>query len=506
MSMLALDWNATRARGVLGSAGDYPLPVPLAPPALDLPMLISLERNTPDLGPAAMKICRQAPHLVCQRFLPYVGHEHGPRWQGKRQPFDANQAAQLVWQRLQPLGKSSKGLLLALPGYLSRVQADHLRGMGEKLKLPVLGSVPTPLVAALAAFHEHFWSRSVLVVDLDEHALTIALVKAVDDQAHVIETRSFPALGMHVWKDRLLNAVADLCVWQTRRDPRDAPAAEQSLYEQLDTLFDAATQQQAMQVGIQGQSWLHHVLIAPEQTLGVCHPLSQSAMFEAHQLVTATMLDDAPGGIVLTHAASRLPGLLDALRSLASSWPKPGETHVDGKRHTAIEDFGEDLFFDVASEAAGVMTLAPDAPARALHALASHFLRGELARGHHGYVAPLPLPQPVESGPARLHFQGQDHFLREQQPFALGSQYGSQLAFDPRQHPAVTGRHCEIVFEHGRFMLFNRCRAGTFVNDHPVDGSTTLRAGDWIRLGTHGPTVRFLGQALPRSAQLPAFA
>ena len=73
--------------------------------------------------------------------------------------------------------------------------------------------------------------------------------------------------------------------------------------------------------------------------------------------------------------------------------------------------------------------------------------------------------------------------------------------FDAARYPGVASRHCEIVFERKAFVLTNRSREGTLVNDGVVHHSIVLQAGDWIRLGPQGPQVRLLGQdpALARS-------
>jgi hypothetical protein len=490
MTLAAFDWNATRVRGVLGPAEDYPLPVPLEPPALELPMFLTLERQ-PQSGSPARRLLHQAPHQVCRDFLAHLEVPHGPRWQAGKVALDAAAATGHVWQRLQALCKKLDGIVLCLPGYLRREQAEALRGLGSKLRLPVLGSLPAPLAAALAAHAEGFWTRSVIVVDVDDHALTATLVKAADERAHIVEARTSGALGLKTWQLRLINALADLCVWQTRRDPRDTPAAEQSLFEQLDGLFEAAQRQRAVQLGIQqGPQWYHNLVIQPEHTVSYVAALVEQALAEVEQLVLGLPVAESPCGLVLTHAAGQLPGLTEAARGVAHSWGRPLETAVQAG--TVLEDFGEGLVADVAKELAGVLVLPADAPARAGHALAPYFLRGELEAGHQEYLAPLPAPQAVDAGPARLHFQGQAYYLREPS-FTLGSQAGCQLHFDAHVHPAVAARHCEIVFNHRTFILFNRSRDGTLVNDHPVAGSVTLRAGDWIRLGLTGPTVRFLG-------------
>jgi pSer/pThr/pTyr-binding forkhead associated (FHA) protein len=140
-----------------------------------------------------------------------------------------------------------------------------------------------------------------------------------------------------------------------------------------------------------------------------------------------------------------------------------------------------------------------EALARAACLLASLWQDGDLAGGHLE-VAPLLPPQPVDSGPARLHFRGQD-FILPADSFILGHHLGCDLVLDSDRYPAVSSRHCEILYDRRAYLLRDRSHYGTWVNDHPVKQQVSLRPGDWICLGpaTDGPALRFLGQ--PASGQ-----
>ncbi len=495
MTVVGLDWNATRALAVLGPAGDYPLPVPLEPPSAEMPAVL-------DLSGGARRRCRLSPHTVCANFLPHLGApaRSAPTWKLGRRALDATGAAAAVWQHLGGLCRSAQGVVLATPGYLQPAQAELLAGLGNRCKAPVLGSVPVPLAAALAGHTQQLWSRSVVVIDVDDHALTVSLVLAAETHAHLVETRSFAGLGLRAWHDRLINALSDLCVWQTRRDPRDAPAAEQGLYDQLEPLLDACRRQQPAQLAVQTSQWYHHLLVQPGQTLAFCSPLASAAAREVE-----TLANLPPGGapmpaLLLTHQAGRLPGLRSLVTAMAQAWAEDPDG-LPVRPRAAAEDFGEDLLFDAAHEpavAAAVTVLAPEAPARAAHGLAEAVRQAGPGRRHLTSIAPLPLAEPVEAGPARLHFQGRDYLLHGA-TFTVGTQPGCNLVLDAQEHPRVADRHCDVVFDRRTFLLFNRSRQGTQVNDAAVTGSVVLRAGDRIRLGADGPVLRFLGQAPARA-------
>lgn len=491
MSLVGLEINGTRVRGVLGPLGDYPLPLTLEPPAQELPLALSLEKAALEVGSAALRLLRQRPHLVCHGFLTGLDNDI-KTWQAGRHRIDAAQAMSTVWQRLEPMCRRTGGVVAALPGYLSKSAADRVFSLGVQAKVPMLGSLSAPLAAALVGYAEQTWIDSVLIIDVDEYALTLALVKSVDGLAHVLDNRSFPHLGMRYWKDRLVNALSDCCVLQSRRDPRDAPVAEQALYEQLDGLLEASFQGRYVHLGIQAASWYQNLLVQPDQAAAFCGQLTRRLLTEIGSLVQGLPADEMPVSIVLTHSAGRLPGIVPHLRGLVEEWFR--ELMIRQTR-TPIpdEDFGEDLMRETGQEAPRVAILSSDALARSAHAVGAWLQRGDLPRGHRDVVAPLPLPQTVEAGPARLHFQGQEYVIHEP-TFCLGSHTGCHLMIDPGRHPGVAGKHCEILHDRRAYVLYNRSQEGTLVNDSPVTGSVMLRAGDWIRLGSRGPVVRFLGQ------------
>ncbi len=494
MTLLGLDLNATRARAVSGPVGDFPLPVPLDPPAGDLPLYISLERSAPEVGHAGLRLARLSPHQVCHTFLPHLGEPPPERhWQAGHHLLDSRQALALVVQRLKPVCASSDGVVLILPDYLTAEQARDITALAEHHGIPLLGTMPASLAVALAAYAEQAWLGYALVADIDDHALTLSTIRTEAGQAHLVETRVLGHLSWHAWKERLLNALADCCVLQSRRDPRDSPAAEQVLFEQIEVLLDASRQGRMIQLGFQGATWYQNLLVQPEQPVNFCKPLLHHLVAEVEAVWNSPWPEGPPGALLLTAAVGRLPGVVSALRRALEDWAP-----VSPAVYSREDDFGEDLLGDGLHAEPNVLVVTDDAPARAGHAVAAHCQRHELVAAGHLLEAPLPLPQAPDAGPARLHFQGQDYFLNDVN-FILGSQPGCNLVFPADDYLGVSPRHCEIVFDHRAFMLFDRSRVGTLVNDSSVANPVVLRPGDWIRLGPDGPLLRFLGGTLDRA-------
>src|SRR5262249_1898458 len=154
--------------------------------------------------------------------------------------------------------------------------------------------------SALAAYAEQPWYGTAVVLDIDGHALTLAAVGASEGQAQLLATRVLPHLGLHAWKERLLGALADCCVRQSRRDPRDSPAAEQALYEQPDAVLEGWRQGRMVHLAVQMEQWYQNLVLDPEQPAGFCAALARAALAETHALLSAAALPGPPQAVLLT--------------------------------------------------------------------------------------------------------------------------------------------------------------------------------------------------------------
>src|SRR5439155_2653462 len=94
-----------------------------------------------------------------------------------RHRLDAARAVTLVCEHLRDTCAGAKGVVLATPGYLSPAQAVELGHLAAKAKLPVVASVASPLAAVLAAQAQQPFLGLAFVVDVDDHALTLAAVE-----------------------------------------------------------------------------------------------------------------------------------------------------------------------------------------------------------------------------------------------------------------------------------------------------------------------------------------
>jgi hypothetical protein len=481
-TLVGLDLNATRVRGVGGAVDSLPLVLLLEGKAEELPVALSLENRYVEVGSPGLCLSRRLPHLACLQFLGHLGTDR--QWAAGRHRLDADRALGLMFDHLRPMVTDHHGIALTLPAYLDTAQVALAAATATRSKLPLLGIVPTALAAALTAHAEQPWSGAALVADADDHALTWSVVQVEGERARLIASETWPLLGLRSWRERLLDMLADRCVRQSRRDPRDCGDAEQSLYEQIEAILDVCRTGQMAEAAVQTTQWYQNLIVQPGELAAACASLTRQTVDAMTPLQTATARAGGTGAVLLTDAVARLPGVAAAIEAVVSPPPAAPADPSD--------DFSAGLLEAMQVHRANLYLLAPDAAARAAHVLAGRWHRRELPPGYVD-AAPLMPPPPPDAGPPRLHFHGQE-FALTGTAFTLGRHPDCDLVFDSELYPTVSARHCEILQDRLGYVLRDRSRHGTLLNDRPVTSPVALHPGDWIRLGPNGPVLRFLGQ------------
>lgn len=356
MPLVGLDINSTRILAVNGPAGSWPRPMSIGGTQAELPMALSLHGACPEVGRAGLKLCRRAPHLACVNFLPQVG---GPaQWGTGPKRLDAADALTRVFKLIQEACTEEEALVMCVPSYLEPVQAGLVRALASAAGLPVLGSLAAPLAVALAAYTDLPWAGLAVALDVDDHALTCSVIDVNDKEAVIKQEHSFPQWNSRAWKEKLLDAVSNLCVRHSRRDPRYSAQAEQMLYDQLDGAQTANRDAQMVEFIIQGDNWFQNLIVQAEEVKGFCSLLARQAADGIRAFLTSNNVTRPIRVLLATESAARLPGMVEALQS----------------------GFGKQTRTTIAQ---------PEAAALATHDLANRLLQGSLEKGHYGSKVPF---------------------------------------------------------------------------------------------------------------------
>jgi hypothetical protein len=489
MSLIGLDLNSSRARAVAGPRHHALAQLCLDGDQVELPLALSLEGRQVQVGRPGLSLSRRRPHLACLDFLSQVGS--GREWSANGHRLDADRALALVFAALAGKLARTSGVVLSLPGYLSDDQLVEARCLASAAKLQVIGTLPAPLAAVLAAYgDEAGWpdpESALLVVDADGHALTWSVLQRDDNELRLRQVQPSTQLGRGLWLRKLMDGVAHRCIRHSRRDPRESAETDQMVYEQLARLLDGPAQAQ-VRLRVQGPGWYHDMVLPGEDLVAFVAPLLRQALVEMDAALSALANLGRPAGAVLTAQAAGLPGLVSAVRARMRAIVPAAPAAVDDDA-----DLGDLLVSPPGAPDGLVHVLPPDALARSAHALAVRIHRGDVPPSHlDGIALPAATRPRADTGPARLSFRGQDHLLSGS-PFVLGRDPTCNLVFESELYPHVSGRHCEVVFDRRAYTVRDHSRHGTFVNDRPIS-QQALHSGDWIRLGPQGPLLRFLGE------------
>jgi hypothetical protein len=336
-STLGLDLNAGTVRAIAGRGGRHRVMV-LDDPFAELPLAVSLRHRTPEVGRAGTKLIRRLPHAVCSNYLPFLGQPQ--EWNAGRNSLVADEAMLLVLRKIQEQCAGFEHLAVALPNYLVVSQVTRLVPLLQRVKLPLSGTVAAPLAIAadraVQLLHDEPLTKdsktwvvpmlrngqpapaTVVIVDLDDYALSLSLIKVDNEQAQVLANSVYPRLGLRIWKDRLLDLVSDRCVRLCRRDPRDSAEAEQSLYEQLEASLDLIRDGHRVAVKARAAHWFQDMILQPDDFENFCAPLLKQTLQAVNDLVTSAAIQFPPRAIWLLNEAGRLPGLRKMLHQHAT--------------------------------------------------------------------------------------------------------------------------------------------------------------------------------------------
>jgi hypothetical protein len=371
-TLVGLDLNASRARAVHGPAHTAPVTLPLDGAYAQVPLALSLQHRHPEIGRAGQALCRQSPHLVCTGFLPWLGEAR--EWIAGKHRLDAAKALGLVFERFRQ-ACADTSIVVTVPAYFSRLQMQLVTSIAEKQGLHVRGSAKSPLVLATAGFVLEPWLGFGLVLDIDDYALTATTVVADGHQVTIHESRPFPHLGQGAWKERFLDRFADRCIRQSRRDPRDSPAAEQTIYDQIEDAFADSTAGKSVEFLIQTPDWYQSVVLRPEDMETCCGRLVAQTIQQVKPFLAGANPREAPGVVLVSSSVAILPGLLSSIETNLAPVTAPVMTE-------SSDDFGDALLAQpVATRAGGLVRLTADTAAKSAHELAGRIARGELPGG-----------------------------------------------------------------------------------------------------------------------------
>lgn len=339
--LVGLEVNASWVRGALLGADGSLRQLRIAGESL-LPQAISLEKRKPEVGQAGLALCCRAPHLCCLGFFPLLGQSR--EWRVGRHLYQPDTAQKLVLIKVHPHVAGREGLTLCLPIYLSLAQTNRFIQQVESLDWPLRITTPTPLALAELLFESSLASLPdrptnlepllAIIVDVDDYALSACLVQYTGSHVQLLRDMHFVLtdLGTRIWKDRIIDGMADYCIQQSNFDPRESGQTEQMLFDQTEEVLRRWQAGELSSVAVLGQGWEQRLDFRPGDLEWLCQPLAAKAALAVQGLLGRTR-SAALTAVWLTDSASRLPGLLQAIKRVVPAQTSVQQLPVDAVGH-----------------------------------------------------------------------------------------------------------------------------------------------------------------------------
>ena len=205
----------------------------------------------------------------------------------------ARHSADLVYEHLKFIFNEAERemgeithLSVIAPSSLSQAQLELLLGI-----MNALGKTPAS-ISDRALLHQHATGKAGVHLDLQWRQLIVTEVNLDQGQLTVGKSTSMPGLGYLDLLEQCLEYCADMCVEQTRFDPRRSAEAEQNLFNAIPGAFET----------------LKHAEEAALSVNGYEFKIARSGLtFIGTQVMTA--VESAPGALSVDGLLANLPGI-----------------------------------------------------------------------------------------------------------------------------------------------------------------------------------------------------
>ena len=419
------------------------------------------------VGKAAESKAHLFPRQIINHFWDHLSTDpltqpgrHGPQSTAEI----AYRHLELIWQQIQ---NKDDEIIIAVPGFYSRKQLGLVLGIANEMSMPVKGFVPLPL-AAVPGAHP---GKMILHIDIYLHRLEVTYLKQ-DQQLTVAASVTGTDRGLIHLHRQWAETIGQEFVSTTRFDPFHQAASEQELYDRLPGILYNLQHSPSIAFDMTGGSRTYGITL----TRDLIASKAASVYSEIIQLIEGLQQqhgeNDPAVALYLSHRLANLPGCKATLGGLKSA---------------------EMFELEEGAAARGVLEI-------------WHQLSDQSGNQEISYFSSRPLPpsrptqspkQPTDTSPklkpTHLLYRGLAYPITNK-PLTVGSDQGSDS-----NHISIIGetagvrpRHFTVAIEGGDIVLSDMSSQGTFVDEKRVNGKTSLKLGQIIRVGTAGEQLQVI--------------
>ncbi|MDR4508178.1 MAG: FHA domain-containing protein [Candidatus Brocadiaceae bacterium] len=410
------------------------------------------------VGKDAQDSARLNPRLYTNRFwdelntdpLKQIGFE------GKNNAELAYLHLLRIWDFIKRQGDE---LVIAVPGFFTQSQLGLILGITKELSIPVKGFAATALAASSKSFPNHL----LFYLDIHLHRIELTYLEQ-EDQLLYKNSETLSGNGLNYLYSEWIRAIADEFVRTTRFDPFDQAIYEQELYRRLPQVLK----------DIQGNPSVVFTMKAGHQTYSITitydllAKTGKAVFREVRQLIEEIAekynQPRMPLIVEVTHRVSQLPGYREELQKI------PVKQIVELEQGSSAMGILElkDRFTIQAGQGVTFLT-------------SRSWQTTQQFQDFNVETTPQDLMRPTHI------LYGNLAYPISHKPLIIGqvSADGVHIHVSD-QIEGVSRKHCTIQSRGDTVVLVDHSISGTFVDGTKVSGTTMLRRGQTIRIGTPG--------------------
>jgi hypothetical protein len=259
--------------------------------------------------------------------------------------------------------------------------------------------------------------------------------------------------------------VSNAFVQQSRFDPLHTAETEQMLVNNMDAWLSEAARSSRVHLEIETASGSYEANIESLAFIGAAASVYQQITSKLRSLFRA---DEVPA-LQLTDRVARLPGLADMLKARVG---------------------GEVFVLEPGATARGALARVRDSSGTG----AGVSLIRQLPWDQSPASIADDVTESTQTGvPTHLLFGNTAHEINGS-ALCLGSEPSGtdRVVVLDTDMPGVSRSHCSVKRVNGQCIIEDFSRYGSFLNGHRIDGSTVLRIGDSVRIGSPGFEFRLI--------------
>jgi len=418
------------------------------------------------VGNSAASKAHLFPLQVINRFWDQLNTEPLKQTHGHAQNHAEIACAHLshIWEHIKMHGDE---MIIAVPDYYSREKLGLILGMARELSIPVNGFVSLPIAASFNPCPD----AMLLHLDIHLHRFEMVYLRQ-DEQLTRENSMAVQEINLEQLYRGWVESIAEEFVRTTRFDPLHQAATEQELYSRLPDALEIFKSQSSFIFEIaHGKHRYRTPLLwdlLKQKSEAVYDDIRRSIV----KMRDAYGKNSLSIALQLTHRMARLPGLKDKLSEI---------------------DHCEIMELEPGAGALGALRIWDQLGDRNTGNGASFFTSRPWGQAEPKVSQTIPYETPEKMRPTHLLY-GDVAYPISQNPLFIGCDPypAGKGIYVPAQSSGVSKKHCTVHRDGDRIILTDTSNHGTFVNDQRVDGSTTLKLGQIVRLGTSGETFRLI--------------